>query len=52
MLSCPYDVFDRIAWCLLLLTAVVLMVGCVWCVRAVSDWLAVRRYERRARGAR
>jgi hypothetical protein len=52
MLSCPFDVLDRIAGCLTLLTAVVVVVGFVWCVRTVSDWLAVRRYERRARGAR
>jgi hypothetical protein len=52
MLSCPFDVLDRIAECLTLLTVIVFCVGVVWCGRAVSDWLAVRRYERRARGMR
>jgi hypothetical protein len=52
MLSCPFDAFDRVAGCLTLLTAIAIVVGVVWCGRTISDWIAVRRYERRARGAR
>ncbi|CAB3762436.1 hypothetical protein LMG29542_04357 [Paraburkholderia humisilvae] len=52
MLSCPFDALDRIAGCLTLLTAVVLVAGVVWMARAVSDWLSVRRFRRCARVTR